>query len=48
LNRFLARIVIADSLWDAREQLDIATQPPSWAAIPAGVTSTQLGSTRPG
>jgi RES domain-containing protein len=44
LNRFLVRIAVPDDAWGGREELDPATLPPAWAAIPAGKTSVQLGS----
>ncbi len=44
LNRFVVRIDVPDDIWDGREQLDMGALPPTWAAIPAGVTSAQIGS----
>jgi RES domain-containing protein len=36
LNRFL--------LWARREELDVATLPPTWSAVPAGRASVKAGS----
>ena len=44
LNRFVVRIDVPDAVWDAREELDVRSLAPTWAAIPAGATSIQLGS----
>jgi RES domain-containing protein len=43
LNRYLVRIDVPDVVWAAREVLDVAALPPSWAAIPAGRVSVQAG-----
>jgi RES domain-containing protein len=44
LNRFVVRIDVPDAVWAAREELDVATLPATWAAIPAGKTSVRIGS----
>jgi RES domain-containing protein len=44
LNRFVVRIDVPEDVWDAREELDVASLPHTWSAIPAGVTSAQIGS----
>lgn len=44
LNRFVIRIPVPDSVWSAREVLDMAIVPASWAAIPAGRASVEFGS----
>ena len=44
LNRFLVRIDVPGDVWNARHELDVATLPQSWAAIPAGKTSVAAGS----
>lgn len=43
LNRFLLRIDVPEKVWNAREVLDVAGLPPTWAAIPAGKTSVAIG-----
>jgi RES domain-containing protein len=43
LNRFLVRIDVPDSVWAARNVLDVSRLAPSWAAIPAGRASAQAG-----
>lgn len=43
LNRYLVRIDLPPRVWQARTELDVATLPPTWNAIPAGATSAQLG-----
>lgn len=43
LNRYLVRIEVPDKVWAAREVMDIARLPASWAAIPAGRASVQAG-----
>lgn len=45
LNRFLVRIDVPDAVWAAREELEVATLPATWAAIPAGKASARIGST---
>lgn len=44
MNRFLVRIEVPDAIWQRRESLDPAQLPPTWAAIPAGRSSTRIGS----
>ncbi|MDH5540592.1 MAG: RES family NAD+ phosphorylase [Rhizobacter sp.] len=44
LNRFLVQIDLPDAVWEAREELDMASLPPAWAAIPAGRASVRIGS----
>jgi RES domain-containing protein len=44
LNRYLVRIEVPDSVWMAREVLDVSQLPVTWAAIPAGRASVQAGS----
>lgn len=44
LNKYLVRIDIPDATWDARQALDVSALPATWAAIPAGMTSTVIGS----
>jgi len=44
LNRFLVRIDLPNDVWAAREELDVATLPAAWAAIPAGKASVTIGS----
>ncbi len=44
LNRYLVRIDVPDSVWKAREVLDVSQLPVTWAAIPAGRASVQAGS----
>lgn len=44
LNRFVVRIDVPDAVWSAREELQAAALPTSWAAIPAGRTSVKIGS----
>lgn len=35
LNGFLVRIDVPAAIWDSREELEVASQAPTWAAIPA-------------
>lgn len=44
LDRYLVRITVPDDVWAAREELDAATLPVNWSAIPAGRTSVEIGS----
>lgn len=44
LNKYLVRIEVPDTIWDVRENLNAATLPVTWAAIPAGVASAGIGS----
>ncbi len=43
LNRYLVRIDVPDELWSAREELDVASLPVNWSAIPAGRASVRIG-----
>lgn len=43
LNRYLVRIVVPDSIWAAKEAMDVSRLPITWAAIPAGRVSVQAG-----
>lgn len=43
LNRYLVRIEIPELVWAARQVMDIARLPASWAAIPAGRVSVKAG-----
>lgn len=44
LNRFLVRINVPDNVWKHREEIDVAALTPTWAAIPAGQGSVNVGS----
>lgn len=44
LNRYLVRIEVPDSVWAARQVMDVGRLPVTWAAIPAGRVSVQAGS----
>ena len=44
LNKFIVEIDVPDNVWARRETLDVATLPPTWAAIPAGRASVVIGS----
>jgi RES domain-containing protein len=44
LNRFLVRIEVPERVWSARETVDVASLPPTWAAVPAGSASARFGS----
>ena len=43
LNKVLVRIDVPKRVWDAREELDVSALPPTWASVPAGMTSAQIG-----
>ncbi|MDN8616578.1 RES family NAD+ phosphorylase [Variovorax ginsengisoli] len=45
LNRYLLELDVPGGVWARREEIDIATLPPTWSAIPAGRASVKLGST---
>ncbi|MDM0024574.1 RES family NAD+ phosphorylase [Variovorax saccharolyticus] len=45
LNRYLLELDVPGDVWARREEIDIATLPPTWSAIPAGRASVKLGST---
>jgi len=45
LNRYLVEMTVSDPVWALREQRDVATLPVTWAAVPAGRASVQVGST---
>lgn len=44
LNRFLVAIELPDALWAQRQDIAADQLPPGWAAIPAGLTSVEVGS----
>ena len=44
LNRFVIEIDVPDDVWAKHATLDVATLPPTWAAIPAGRASVAIGS----
>lgn len=44
LNRYLLELDVPDDVWALREELDVATLPPSWSAIPASHASVKIGS----
>ena len=44
LNRYLLEINVPDDVWGSAEELDIASLPPAWSAIPAGQASVRIGS----
>ncbi len=44
LNRYLVRIEVPESVWNASGELDPIALPASWDAIPAGATSAAEGS----
>lgn len=44
LNRYVVRIEVPPGVWRSRIELDPATLPPTWNAIPSGSTSAQVGS----
>jgi RES domain-containing protein len=44
LNRYLVRIDMPPRMWRSRKELDPASLPPAWSAIPAGASSAQVGS----
>jgi RES domain-containing protein len=44
LNRYLLELNVPQDLWALREELDMATLPPTWSAIPAGQASVRIGS----
>ncbi len=43
LNRFLVAIDVPDDLWAQRQDIAADQLPPGWAAIPAGLTSVEVG-----
>lgn len=43
LNRYLVRIDIPDSVWNARESITDKTAPIGWDALPAGMVSLDFG-----
>ena len=43
LNRYLVRLDVPASIWRKRAELDPATLPLAWNAIPAGAASAQAG-----
>ena len=44
LNRYLLELDVPDDVWALREELDVATLPPTWSAIPASHASVKIGS----
>lgn len=46
LNRYLLELDVPDDVWDLREELDVASLPATWSAIPAGHASVRIGSAR--
>jgi len=44
LNKYLVEIDVPDVVWLHREEVNIATLPATWAAIPAGRGSVTFGS----
>ena len=44
LNRYLLELNVPQDVWALREELDMATLPPTWSAIPAGQASVRIGS----
>lgn len=44
LNRFLLQIAVPDAVWNQKKEYAAALLPPTWAAIPAGRKSVELGS----
>lgn len=45
LNRYIIEIDVPDAVWKDRKELDAATLPVTWSAIPAGQASASIGST---
>lgn len=43
LNRYVLRIQVPDEVWAARVEVDLASLPPTWSAIPAGRGSVSVG-----
>jgi RES domain-containing protein len=43
LNRYLVRLDVPTSVWKFREEVDAASLPINWSAIPAGRASVKLG-----
>lgn len=44
LNRFLVAIEIPDAVWALRQEIPADQLAPGWNAIPAGLTSVEIGS----
>lgn len=44
LNRFLVAIDVPDAFWVTRQEIAANQLPAGWAAIPAGLASTEIGS----
>ncbi|MDP2064607.1 MAG: RES family NAD+ phosphorylase [Burkholderiaceae bacterium] len=44
LDRYLVEIDVPTAVWKARITMAVATLPPQWDAIPAGMASTTVGS----
>ena len=45
LNRYVLEIDVPYDVWGLAEELDVASLPPAWSAIPAGQASVKIGST---
>jgi len=43
LNKYVVRIEVPNTAWDAREIVDVAALPAAWNAIPAGRASIDFG-----
>lgn len=43
LNKFLVAIEVPDNLWAQRQEITADQLPVGWAAIPAGLTSVEVG-----
>jgi len=44
LNRYLIELDVPDDVWAQREEVDMASLPVTWSAIPAGNGSASVGS----
>jgi RES domain-containing protein len=43
MNRLLVEIDVPDAVWALHETISVASLPPGWSAIPAGLASIQVG-----
>lgn len=43
LNRYVVEIDVPESVWSIREAMPVQSLPPSWAAIPAGRATIDIG-----
>ncbi len=43
MNRFLVAIDVPEALWAKRQDISVAQLPVGWSAIPAGLTSVEVG-----